>query len=233
MKVSCGGGGPVRDGDHGTAVRGWLRGIEVFAGPLPEFVPERAPADPVSLFLSWLSEAVTGGLRDPHAMVLSTVDEAGDPDARVLILKGVDASGWQFAGHGFSPKGRQLAVHPRAALTFYWPEHGRQVRLRGTVAPCSAHDSAADFLDRSATARAESLSGRQSQYLTDTAERDHALVESLALIDKEPSLVDPAWTRYTLAPAEVEFWQAAKSRVHTRLRYERAGDSWQRFRLWS
>ncbi|MFI6048756.1 pyridoxal 5'-phosphate synthase [Streptomyces violascens] len=221
------------DGDHGSTVREWLRGIEVFTGPLPEPAPEQAPADPVRLFLDWLSEAVTAGLRDPHAMTLSTVDEAGDPDARVLILKGVDASGWQFAGHGFSPKGRQLAVHPRAALTFYWPEHGRQARLRGPVTPGSAQDNAADFLGRSPTARAESLLARQSQYLGDTAERDQALEKSLALVESEPSLVDSAWTLYTLAPTEVEFWQAAKSRVHTRLRYERTDNGWERFQLWS
>ncbi|MFG2485465.1 pyridoxal 5'-phosphate synthase [Streptomyces virginiae] len=220
------------EGDRGGAVRGRLRGIEMFAGPLPEFDPERAPADPVRLFLSWLSDAVTEGVRDPHAMTLSTVDEAGDPDARVLILKGVDGAGWQFAGHGFSPKGHQLAVHPRAALTFYWPEHGRQVRLRGPVTPGSAQDNATDFLGRSDTARAASLPARQSQYLTDPAERDRALERSLSLIRQEPSLVDSGWTLYTLAPAEVEFWQAARSRVHTRLRYERAGDCWERFRLW-
>ncbi|MFB7255573.1 pyridoxine/pyridoxamine 5'-phosphate oxidase [Streptomyces nojiriensis] len=213
------------EGDHGSAVRGWLRGIEVFAGPLPEFEPERAPADPVRLFLSWLSDAVADGLRDPHAMTLSTVDEAGDPDARMLILKGVDGAGWQFAGHGFSPKGHQLAVHPRAALTFYWPGHGRQVRLRGPVTPGSAQDNATDFLGRSDSARAESLLARQSQYLADPAERDQALEKALALIRQEPSLVDSGWTLYTLAPTEVEFWQAARSRVHTRLRYERAGDA--------
>ncbi|MFJ9854746.1 pyridoxal 5'-phosphate synthase [Streptomyces sp. NPDC101150] len=221
------------DRDHGNTVRAWLRGIEVFAGPLPEFVLERAPADPVALFLSWLSDAVADGLRDPHAMTLSTVDEAGDPDARVLILKGVDGSGWQFAGHGFSPKGHQLTIHPRAALTFHWPQHGRQVRLRGPVTPGSAQDSAADFLSRSVTARAESLLARQSQYLTDTAERDHALEKSLALVEQDPSLVDAGWTLYTLAPDEVEFWQAAKSRIHTRLRYERAADGWERCQLWS
>ncbi|MFJ5551778.1 pyridoxal 5'-phosphate synthase [Streptomyces sp. NPDC093225] len=220
------------DGERGHAVREWLRGIDVFAGPLPEFEPERAPADPVRLFLSWLSDAVADGLRDPHAMTLSTVDEDGDPDARTLVLKGVDASGWQFAGHAFSPKGHQLAVHPRGALTFYWPEHGRQVRLRGPVAPGTAGASAADFLGRSATARAESLLARQSQYLADAAERDQALEKSLTLVEREPSLVDSAWTLYTLAPTEVEFWQAARSRVHTRLRYERTGADWQRFQLW-
>ncbi|MGP8304306.1 hypothetical protein ACTPOK_41710 [Streptomyces inhibens] len=89
----CGGGGQVGGNVHGSTVRTWLRDIEVFAGPLPEFVPDQAPADPVHLFLSWLSDAVADGLRDPHAMTLSTVDEAGAPDARVLILKGVDGSG--------------------------------------------------------------------------------------------------------------------------------------------
>ncbi|MFJ8015726.1 pyridoxal 5'-phosphate synthase [Streptomyces sp. NPDC096339] len=207
--------------------------MEVFAGPLPEFMPERAPDDPVRLFLSWLSDAVADGLREPHAMTLSTVDEVGDPDARVLILKGVDERGWRFSGHAFSPKGHQLAVHPRAALTFYWPEHGRQVRLRGPVTPGSDQDNAEDFLARTDTARAEALLGRQSQYLADPAERDHALEKSLALIGEAPSLVDSAWTLYTLAPTVVEFWQATPSRVHTRLRYERTAYGWGRFRLWS
>ncbi|MDA5280888.1 pyridoxal 5'-phosphate synthase [Streptomyces sp. Isolate_45] len=216
-----------------NGARQWLRGLEVFARPLPEFDPEEAPDDPVRLFLSWLVEAVADGVRDPHAMTLSTVDSAGDPDARVLILKGVGPEGWQFAGHAFSPKGGQLACHPRAALTFYWPEHGRQVRIRGPVTPGSGEVNAADFLDRSPTARAESLLGRQSQYLMDPAERDHALEKALAMIEREPSLVDSAWTLYTLAPAEVEFWQAAKDRVHTRLRYERTAAGWERLRLWS
>ncbi|MEU8706112.1 pyridoxal 5'-phosphate synthase [Streptomyces sp. NPDC048565] len=219
--------------EHGDSTRQWLRGLDVFAGPLREFDPEQAPADPVPLFLSWLSDAVADGVRDPHAMTLSTVDAAGDPDSRVLILKNVDASGWQFAGHASSPKGRHLAGHPRAALTFYWPVHGRQIRVRGEVTPGSAEDNAADFLGRSATARAESLTARQSRHLTDTAERDQALKESLARVDTDPSLVDPAWTLYTLVPAEVEFWQAARSRIHTRLRYERVAGGWERFRLWS
>ncbi|MET9609734.1 pyridoxal 5'-phosphate synthase [Streptomyces sp. NPDC006512] len=228
-------------GGGGADVRQWLRSIDVFARPLPAFDRDRAPAEPAALFLAWLAEAVAAGVPDPHAMTLSTVDAAGDPDARTLILKGVDASGWSFAGHAFSPKGGQLACHPRAALTFYWPEHGRQVRVRGSVTTGSARDNAADFLGRSATARAESLLGRQSQYLTDPAEQERAVAGSLALIRREPSLVDSAWTLYTLEPTEVEFWQAAESRLHTRLRYERAGvgatgggdGGWERFALWS
>ncbi|MFC9390064.1 pyridoxine/pyridoxamine 5'-phosphate oxidase [Streptomyces venezuelae] len=216
-----------------SAVREWLRGIEVFARPLPVFDPERAPAEPSALFLAWLTEAVDAGVPDPHAMTLSTVDEAGDPDARVLILKNADGSGFQFAAHAASPKGVQLAGAPRAALTFYWAEFGRQVRVRGAVVPDTRERSAADFLARGATARAEALLGRQSRYLTDTGARDRALGESLARVETEPGLVDPAWTLYTVVPDTVEFWQAAESRVHVRLRYEREPTGWQRHQLWS
>ncbi|WP_030690413.1 pyridoxal 5'-phosphate synthase [Streptomyces globisporus] len=216
-----------------TTVRAWLRGIEVFARPLPPFDPGRAPTEPSELFLAWLSDAVEAGIPDPHAMTLSTVDEAGDPDARVLILKNVDSSGFQFAVHGASPKGVQLSGTPRAALTFYWAEFGRQVRVRGAVRPESAARSAADFLARSATARAEALLGRQSRYLADPDERDRALRDSLARIEAEPDLVDSAWTLYSVVPDTVEFWQAAATRVHVRLRYEREGVTWQRRELWS
>ncbi|MEU9006599.1 pyridoxine 5'-phosphate oxidase C-terminal domain-containing protein [Streptomyces sp. NPDC048551] len=142
-------------------------------------------------------------------------------------------AGRQFACHAFSPKGGQLARHPRAALTFCWAEHGRQVRIRGRVTPGSAEDGAADFPGRSVTARAESLPARQSRYLTEAAERDRDLAKARALIAKEPSPVHPAWTLHTLAPDAVEFWQAAESRVHIRLRHERADDGWDRFPLWS
>ncbi|WP_267890844.1 pyridoxal 5'-phosphate synthase [Streptomyces sp. AS58] len=215
-------------------VRQWLRSLEVFAGPLPDFDPAAAPADPVELFLDWLREAVAAGVPDPHAMTLSTIGEDGGPDARVLILKNVDTDGWQFAVHSGSPKGRQLAGRPRAALTFYWPLQGRQVRLRGTDEPASAEQSAADLLARAPSARAEVLLGRQSDHLTDPEERDRAFRAALARIETEPDLISPAWTLHTLVPSEIEFWQADKGRLHNRLRYER-GDRhspWVRHMLW-
>ncbi|NEA99089.1 pyridoxal 5'-phosphate synthase [Streptomyces sp. SID13726] len=217
-----------------TSVREWLRGLEVFAGPLAEFDPAGAPADPVELFLDWLREAVAAGVPDAHAMTLSTVGEDGGPDARVLILKNVDGDGWQFAAHAGSPKGRQLADRPRAALTFYWPRLGRQVRVRGAVEPASPEQSAADLLARAPSARAEVLLGRQSEPLESPEERDRVFRTALARIEAEPELVSPEWTLYTLVPGRVEFWQADKGRLHHRLRYERPDrdTAWQRHRLW-
>ncbi|WP_344561437.1 pyridoxal 5'-phosphate synthase [Streptomyces axinellae] len=215
-------------------VREWLRGLEVFAGPLAAFDPDLAPAEPVALFLEWLTEAVEAGLPDPHAMTVSTTDEHGDPWARVLILKNVDEGGWQFAAHADSPKGRQLAARPSAALTFYWPALGRQVRVRGPVVAESAERGAADFLARSTTARAEALLGRQSRHLDGLAERDRAIGESLARVEQDPGLVTDAWTLHTVVPGAVEFWQADKARVHTRLSYERLTPDtpWERHLLW-
>ncbi|MEU7334761.1 pyridoxal 5'-phosphate synthase [Streptomyces sp. NPDC007074] len=215
-------------------VRSWLRGLEVFAGPLADFDPDAAPADPVALFLDWLRAAVAAGVPDAHAMTVSTVAEDGGPDARVLILKNVDRTGWQFAAHAGSPKGRQLSGHPRAALTFYWPLQGRQVRLRGAVEPASAGQSAADLLARSESARAEVLLGRQSGHLESAGERERAFQDALARVESDPRLVSPEWTLYTLVPVHVEFWQADKGRLHNRLRYERPdpASAWRRHLLW-
>ncbi len=213
-------------------IRALLRGLPVFAGELPDFDPSTAPDDPVELFTRWLIGAVRAGVPEPHAMTLSTADATGEPSARVLILKDVDAGGWRFAAHSASVKGRELAERPYAALTFHWPLLARQIRLRGPVAADSAERAAADFLARSPAARAEALLGRQSTPLTDLAARDLAAKESLARVEREPGLVAPGWTLYTLRPDEVEFWQGARDRRHTRLNYRRADGGWASELLW-
>ncbi|WP_405755021.1 MULTISPECIES: pyridoxal 5'-phosphate synthase [unclassified Streptomyces] len=214
------------------ALRELLRGLDVLSGELPEFDPGAAPADPTALFTEWLLGAVAAGVPEPHAMTLSTVDAQGDPAARVLILKGLDANGWKFAVHGESPKGRELAGRGRAALTFYWPLQARQVRVRGPVAGESAERSAADFLARSPAARAEALLGLQSRPLQDLVERDEATRQSLERVGREPGLVPPEWTLYALRPESVEFWQGDGDRRHTRLNYHRNGEGWDKCLLW-
>ncbi|NUS73922.1 MAG: pyridoxal 5'-phosphate synthase [Corynebacteriales bacterium] len=216
-------------------VREWLRGLEVFVGPLARFEPSDAPAEPAELFLDWLKLAVEAGVPEPHAMTLSTLGEDGRPDARILILKHVDLRGWQFATHANSPKGCQLANTPHAALTFYWPLQGRQVRVRGTVKPESPEQSAADLLARAPSARAEALLGRQSTHLDSLEQRDRDLNEALDRIESDPDIISPHWTLYTLEPGEIEFWQADKGRTHTRLRYTRSDphSPWDRHMLWS
>ncbi len=95
------------------------------------------PADPAALFTAWLRDALAAGVPDAQVMTLSTVDAGGRPDARVLVLRDVDrdAAAWHFWTEPDSPKARQFAARPDAALTVYWPAPGRQVRLHGPVRP--------------------------------------------------------------------------------------------------
>lgn len=213
-------------------MRTFLRNLPVFEGDLLGFEPNEAPARPEELFAQWLADAVGAGVREPHAMTLSTIDVDGAPSARVLILKNVDADGWQFAVHGASPKGRALAAHPVAALTFYWSPQARQVRVRGPVTAEPPERSAADFLARPVGSRAEALSGKQSQPLDSRQSVDLSAEQALERLSREPGLVDPEWTLYTLRAEEVEFWQGDRDRKHTRLRYTRSGSSWHRELLW-
>ncbi|CAM5283079.1 Pyridoxine/pyridoxamine 5'-phosphate oxidase [Streptomyces tendae] len=121
----------------GTDLHELLRSLRVWdpaVTELPPLDPADAPGDPLELFTSWFAEAVAAGEREPHTVTLATADAEGLPDARVVMLHGADADGWAFATHADSRKGRHLAARPYAALTFYWPVLGRQVRLRGPVA---------------------------------------------------------------------------------------------------
>jgi pyridoxamine 5'-phosphate oxidase len=213
-------------------LRSRLRTLRVFDGALPTFDTDDAPEHPAELFLAWLTGAIDAGVREPHAMTLSTVDADGRPSSRVLILKGLADGQWQFATSRASRKGRELAHTPWAAASFYWPEQGRQVRLRGRVLDGGPEEAARDFLARPSGSRAESLVGHQSEVLGDPAELDAALEEARARTQADPELVPEHWALFGLAPDEVEFWQADAERCHTRLRYALASGRWDRRRLW-
>ncbi|UOQ84451.1 pyridoxamine 5'-phosphate oxidase family protein [Gracilibacillus salinarum] len=96
-----------------------LRDLKSLTGPFPEFHTEDIPESPSDLFTNWLITAIEKGVHEPHAMTLSTVDEKGAPDARILILKDVANNKWYFASSTISKKGEQLRINPKVALTFY------------------------------------------------------------------------------------------------------------------
>ncbi|MER8182113.1 pyridoxal 5'-phosphate synthase [Kitasatospora sp. NPDC094015] len=213
------------DGLGTGTVAGVLRERPPMDRELPAFDPAGAPAAPGPLFVDWLLGALAARVPDPQVGTVSTVDADGLPDARMLVLRDVDAegAGWLFAADADSPKGRQLAARPAAAWTFYWPQLGRQVRIRGRVETAAPEVCAAEFLTRSPAARAAALSGPQSAPIDSLAGYDAELAAALARLAEDPSLVAPGHTVYTLRATAVEFWQGDRARRHVRLRYDRPG----------
>jgi pyridoxamine 5'-phosphate oxidase len=217
-----------------TSMRDRLRALPVLPAGLPGWdVPDvgALPPDPRTLFEEWFVESLEAGTRAPHATTLSTVGPDGAARARTVLLTDVTAAGWWFAGHASSPKGRQLAAEPRAALTFLWRESGSQVRVSGPVTP-HPDAGAADFRRRSAASRASGLVGRQSQVLGSLAEHRAAWADARERASADPDLVAPGWTAWCLAPDEVELWRTGDGTGQTRVRYRRAGDAWVRELLW-
>jgi pyridoxamine 5'-phosphate oxidase len=215
-----------------STIRNQLRQLKSLAGPFQPVDFDAAPETPVALFDAWLQAAIAVGVQEPHAMTVSTVDADGYPDARVLILKDLDARGWHFAIAKSSPKGRQIAANPQVALTFYWPPLGRQVRLRGPALDLGSAAGAADFRARSAEARAGAFLARQSEVLDDTRGLAEGVEQQLRRVAAAPDEGAPDWAVYAVQSREVEFWQGAESRHHLRLLYRREGDGWARLRLW-
>lgn len=216
-----------------------LRALPSFPPGLPPFGVDlddlgSAPRTPQELFTAWFDDALAAAVLAPHATTLATAGPDGAVHARTVVLKDVTDAGWWFAGHATSPKGRDLAANPHAALVFLWRELGRQVRVTGTAAPAGPEASAADFRARPEGSRAAGLVDRQSEPLGSRAEYWSAFADQLDRTRREPDVVAPAWTAWTLRPAEVEFWQASDDKGQSRLRYRTTPDapSWTKELLW-
>ncbi|WP_405389256.1 pyridoxal 5'-phosphate synthase [Streptomyces sp. NBC_01102] len=219
--------------DAQKTFRDLLHAQRVWDVPLPRFDPSTAPAGPLALFHTWFAEAVAAGQAEPHTLTLATVDAEGRPDVRTLMLHDADERGWHFATHSTSEKGRQLAARPHAALNFYWPAQGRQIRVRGTVTPVGRAESLADLHARSTGALAAALTGSQSEVLTSYDELVRASGAAWERARAEPDAEVESWTRYVVEPREAEFFQGDAQRRHVRLRYRReAGGTWTRELLW-
>ncbi|WP_441247826.1 pyridoxine/pyridoxamine 5'-phosphate oxidase [Kitasatospora sp. McL0602] len=215
-------------------LRQLLRTRPPMARELPGFDTGTAPEDPAALHVSWLLEALRAGVPDAQVVTVGTVDGEGRPDARVLTLRDIEPGRgvWAFHADARSPKGRQLAARPWAALTSYWPALGRQVRLRGPVEWSDLSGAAPGDRALSPAGQLATLVGRQSLPLTGDGEYGQAW-RAAEQAQRAGSTEAPGHTRYSVVAEEVEFWQGDAGRRHVRLAYRREnGGTWRRTLLW-
>jgi len=189
-------------------------------------------AEPIGLFVEWLGDAKATEPNDANAMTLATVDPEGRPDARVVLLKDVDARGFTFYSNRESAKGQALAAHPSAALLFHWKSLRRQVRVRGAVEPVSEAEADAYFASRARESRIGAWASDQSRPLESRETLELAVARETARFADGDVPRPERWTGWRVVPDSVEFWRDRPFRLHDRLRFDRAGSGWTKTRLW-
>lgn len=189
-------------------------------------------SDPYAQFRRWYEEAVAKNVFQPDGMTLATATPAGQPSARVLLLKGVDERGFIFLTNYDSRKGVELAQNDQAALLFWWGPLYRQVRIEGRVERLTAAESDQHFMARPRDNRLSGWASAQSQVIPGRDTLAHWWAEQEAKFSGREVNRPAYWGGYRLLPISFEFWQGQPNRLHDRLCYRlRPGQNWQIERL--
>ena len=185
--------------------------------------------DPLELFKIWMAEAEKKEIRDPTSSSLATVNNAGQPNVRMVLLKGLSHKGFVFYTNLNSSKSNELKENPKAAMCFHWKSFNRQIRILGSVTQVDAREADLYFNSRSYESKISAWASDQSKPMKQRSELLKKIEDLNEKYKDEKNVPRPPhWSGWCLKPSSIEFWLHKDNRIHERLRYNKIANDWKK-----